>query len=183
MLIENLVRRRVVRPRVVTKRHQRRPLWPALLLVLTGACARTPDAVTARIRIAEDSTALLLTPEVGSFKVTAAVTNEDSRTIYLGGCGPQAQRQIGTEWQTVWTGMCVGAPGMTAIQPGDSLKFPVAIVGFRQPNRVPAFDPRITTGTYRLLFGLAAAAGGTEPISVKWYPSTSFILVDTTTIR
>jgi hypothetical protein len=154
-----------------------------MLLVLAGACARIPEAVAARIRIAEDSTVLVLTPESGSFRVTAAVTNEGSRTIYLGGCGPQAQRQIGTEWQTVWTGMCVAAPGMTAIEPGDSLKFPVVIAGSRLPNRVPSFDSRITSGTYRLLFGLAGAVGGTEPVAVKWYPSTSFILVDTTGAR
>lgn len=153
----------------------------AIALALTTACAHSPESVPARIVIAEDTTILVLTPEAGSFRVNAAITNEGSRTIYLGGCGPEVQRKIGSEWQTVWTDICAGTPGLTSIAAGDSLRFPVVVFGFRQPNRFPAFDPRIQTGVYRLLFGFGTnAANATAPVSLTQRPSTQFVVLDTT---
>jgi len=151
---------------------------------LSAACARSPESISARILIAEDTTILVLTPDVGSFRVNAAITNEGSATLYLGGCGPEAQRKIGTEWQTVWTPICAGTSGTTAIAAGDSSKFPVVVFGFRQPNRLPALDPRIQSGVYRLLFGLAKAGpDATGPVGLTRYPSTNFIVLDTTSAR
>jgi hypothetical protein len=162
----------------------KRALTVAVTLILTTACAHSPDLVQATIVIAQDTTILVLTPEVGSFRVVAAIANTGSRTIYLGGCGPEAQRKIGTDWQTIWTPICVGAPGVTPIAAGDSVSFPVVVFGFRQPNRLPAFDPRMQTGSYRLLFGLAGdAVGSTTPMAFELRPSTEFIVLDTTAGR
>jgi hypothetical protein len=170
--------------RLTSRRRQRSGLTWAIPLALTTACASSRDLVQARIVIAEDTTILVVTPEVGSFSVHAAITNTGSRPIYLGGCGPEAQRRIGTEWQTVWTEICAGTPGISPIAPGDSLRFPVVVFGFRQPNRLPAFDPRIQPGVYRLLFGLTTeGAGTTAPISLAFRPSTEFIVLDTTSAR
>jgi hypothetical protein len=124
----------------------------------------------------------VLTPEVGTFKVNVAVLNEGPNTMYLGGCGPEAQRQINNQWSTVWSPICVGSLGRTAIAAGDSLKFPVVVYGFRQPNREPALDARVQAGKYRLRFGLATGgAQGTDPGELIFRPSTTFTVVDTTT--
>lgn len=179
-----LISHRFFQPVQVLRCRRRSGVALAVTVTLIAACARSPESISARILIAEDTTILVLTPDAGSFRVNAAIINEGPRTLYLGGCGPEAQRMIGTEWQTVWTPICVGTPGMTSIPAGDSLRFPVVVFGFREPNHLPALDPRIQTGVYRLRFGLAKIApDATGPVPLVRYPSTAFIVLDTTSAR
>jgi hypothetical protein len=142
----------------------------AALLTLglgSGACARThvEELRTLVIRSLRDSVRLQRTPEMTSFAVDLIIHNRGSKPIIVGGCGPEAQREINGQWQTVWSPVCVSEQA-SLLSPGDSLTGALTIAGFTKPGIEPPLDPRMTAGTYRLRFGVSdPPTSGTKPVS------------------
>jgi len=134
----------------------------------SGACARNyveRELRTVVIRSAADSVRLRRTAEMTSFAVDVIIRNRGSRPIIVGGCGPEAQREINGQWQTVWSPVCVSEQA-SLIAPGDSLTGALTIAGFTKPGIEPPLDPRMTAGTYRLRFGVSdPSSPGNKPIS------------------
>jgi hypothetical protein len=134
----------------------------------SGACARNyveRELRTVIIRSARDSIRLQHTAEMTSFAVDVIIRNRGSRPIIVGGCGPEAQREVNGQWQTVWSPVCVSEQA-SFIGPGDSSTSALTIAGFTKPGIEPRLDPRMTAGTYRLRFGVSdVSSSGTKPAS------------------
>lgn len=144
-------------------------LFAALLSLGVGsaACARNriEDLDTLLVRSARDSVQLRRTADMTSFTVDVIIRNGGSRPIVVGGCGPEAQREISGQWHTIWSPVCVSAQ-FSLIAPGDSLTGAVTIAGFTRPGIEPPLDPRMTAGTYRLRFGVSVPPSSeTKPVS------------------
>lgn len=134
----------------------------------SAACARNHigrELRTLVIRSARDSVHLQRTADMTSFTVDVIIRNRGSRPLIVGGCGPEAQREINGQWQTVWSPVCVSAQA-SLIAPGDSLTGALTIAGFTKPGIEPPLDPRMTAGIYRLRFGVSdPTSPGTKPVS------------------
>jgi hypothetical protein len=144
-------------------------LVAALFTLGLGSAACTRNHVeelrTLVIRSVRDSVRLQRTPEMTSFTVDLTIRNRGSRAIIVGGCGPEAQREIKGQWQTVWSPVCVSEQA-SLLAPGDSLTSSITIAGFTKPGIEPPLDPRMTAGTYRLRFGVSdPSSSGTKPVS------------------
>jgi hypothetical protein len=145
-------------------------LVTALLSLGLGSAACAGNHVeqelrTLVIRSAADSVRLQRTAEMTSFAVDVIIRNRGSRPMLVGGCGPEAQRKINGQWQTVWSPVCVSEQS-SLIAPGDSLTGALTIAGFTKPGIEPPLDPRMTAGTYRLRFGVSdPSSSGTNPVS------------------
>jgi hypothetical protein len=145
-------------------------LLAALLSLAVGsaACARNrleKDLHTLLVRSARDSVQLRRTADMTSFTVDVIIRNGGSRPIIVGGCGPEAQREINGQWQTIWQPVCV-SPGFELIAPGDSVTAALTVAGFTRPGIEPQLDPRMTAGTYRLRFGVSVPSSpGNKPVS------------------
>jgi hypothetical protein len=160
----------------ITRTEKRIGLVTALFSLSLGsaACARNygeQELRTLVIRSARDSISLQRTPEMTSFAVDLIIRNGGSRPIIVGGCGPEAQRQISGQWQTVWRPVCVSEHA-SLVAPGDSLTGSLTIAGFTKPGIEPPLDPRMTAGTYRLRFGVSdPSSSGTQPVSGTRVPT------------
>jgi len=134
----------------------------------SAACGRNhveQELQSLVIRSARDSVRLQRTAEMTSFAVDVIIRNRGSRPIIVGGCGPEAQREINGQWQTVWSPVCVSEQA-SLIAPGDTLRGALTIAGFTKPGIEPRLDPRMTAGTYRLRFGVSDPSwSGTKPVS------------------
>jgi hypothetical protein len=126
-------------------------------MMSSTACARhhiekelTPPVIS----FVHDSVPLERTADLTRFTVSVIIRNDGASPIDVGGCGPEAQRQIGGRWQTVWTPVCI-SPQWVHIAPGDSFTFPLTVAGFTRQGFHPPLDPRMTAGTYRLGFGVS----------------------------
>ena len=132
----------------------------AVLIVPTligASCTKNPgeqELATTIIRFVQDSVPLQQTPDLTKFTVTSIIHNDGHRSVVFGGCGPEAQRNIDGQWQTIWTPIC-GSPQHASIAPGDSLTVPVTVAGFTVPGIEPPLDPRMVAGIYRLRFGIS----------------------------
>jgi hypothetical protein len=144
-------------------------------------CVRATEFAAVRIVVEEDTAVLVRTTETESFRVNAAIFNDGAKPLYIGGCGPEAQRRINDKWQTVWWPICVGSLGITEIAPGASLRFPVVVLAYTKPNTEPALDPRFQAGIFRLLFAIGEnGSSSTGPNALSLRPSSQFTVVDTT---
>ncbi len=126
------------------------------LSALIFGCARNHvakelDATV--IRLVRDSVPLQRTADKVSFTVNVIIRNGGATSIDVGGCGPEAQREINGEWQTVWSPVCISRQS-SLIAPSDSLIQPLTVAGFTKPGIEPQLDPRMTAGKYRLRFGV-----------------------------
>jgi len=123
--------------------------------VIISACVTPsqPSSLHLVIRAVEDTVVLQQTPEETAFTITVSVRNDDARVARVALCGMQAQRNIDGVWTTVFTPWC-SSSAIRTLAPRDSVVVPVDVVGYTLPNRVPAFDPRMTAGRYRLVFGV-----------------------------
>lgn len=134
----------------------------------SAACARNhveQELRTLLIRSARDSVRLQRTAEMTSFAVDVIIRNRGSRPMIVGGCGPEAQREINGQWQTVWSPVCVSEQA-SLIAPGDSLTGTLTVAGFTKPGIEPPLDPRMTAGTYRLRFGVSdPSSSWSKPVS------------------
>jgi len=123
---------------------------------LAGACGGASQSSPPHIaiRTLEDTVVLQRTPQETAFTVTAIVRNDDVRPAQVALCGMPAQRDIDGVWTTVFTPWC-SSSALTSLAPGDSVIVPVDVFGFTSGNTIPALDPRMGPGRYRLLFGVA----------------------------
>jgi hypothetical protein len=134
--------------------------WMAVFIgpaLVVASCARNPanrELATTIVRFVQDSVPLQRTADMTKFTVSVIIRNDGHGPVVFGGCGPEAQRNIGGEWQTVWTPIC-GSPQHASIAPGDSLILPITVAGFTVAGLEPPLDPRMLPGTYRLRFGIA----------------------------
>jgi hypothetical protein len=143
------------------------------LLAVTNACARNHvehDLDATMIRLVRDSVPLQRTADMVSFTVNVVIANRGATPVVVGGCGPEVQRQISGEWQTVWSPVCIDMQS-SLISPEDSLTGPVTPAGFTKPGFEPPLDPRMTAGTYRLRFGVSYP----DPANVTALTSTEFV--------
>jgi hypothetical protein len=155
-------------------------LFPLLVAVVVGSCATHTPPLAVAIHSLKDTVVFQRDPGATSFNVTAVVQNRDSRPVYVVGCGPSAQRDIGGTWTTVFIPACIqGSSWM--VPSGDSVMIPVILYGFTTANMLPRLDSRAGPGRYRLLFSVAPTApslGPTSPSSVQQVASSPFILRD-----
>ena len=147
--------------------------------LLTVACARSPRPVLIAIRSAEDTVVLQRQPDKTSFKVTAIVRNLDSRWIQILHCGgADAEREIAGRWVTVFVPVCAMG-GSSRLAPGDSLVLPIEVFGMSAQNAAPHLDPRMTSGRYRLRFGISVDSPEPEPPSpIRPIASSPFVVRD-----
>ena len=154
---------------------------PAVCFValLVGGCEVSVPSPAARlsIRTVEDTVTLQRSADQTAFAVTAIVRNDDTRLAQVELCGMQAQRDISGVWTTVFTPWC-SSNALRNLAPRDSVVIPVDVFGYTLPNRIPALDPRMGPGRYRLLFGIgwgdSAPPTGSSRSEVK--PSVPFIV-------
>jgi hypothetical protein len=128
-----------------------------LASVILASCTRThvdTEIATTVVRFAQDSVPLEHNSELTRFSITVVIRNDGHTPVVFGGCGPEAQRDIGGQWQTVWTPIC-GSPQAATVAPGDSVSLPITVAGFIQPGMEPQLDPRMVPGRYRLRFGIS----------------------------
>jgi hypothetical protein len=128
-----------------------------LTSVILASCTRNrvdTEIATTVVRFAQDSVPLEHTPDLTRFSVTVVIRNDGHTPVVFGGCGPEAQRDISGQWETVWTPVC-GSPQSALLAPGDSLSLPITVAGFIQPGMEPQLDPRMVPGRYRLRFGIS----------------------------
>lgn len=143
------------------------------LFALTAACAtnhvsKQVDATV--IRFVRDSVPLQRTADMVFFTVNVIIRNRGATPIEVGGCGPEAQREINGEWPTLWSPVCV-SPQSSLIVPGDSVMGPLTVAWFIKPGIEPQLDPRVTAGTYRLRYGVSYSET-TNPTAAR---STEFV--------
>jgi hypothetical protein len=74
------------------------------LAALGIACSHTtaPIASPLTITTTQPSVAMVHDPSETSFSISATLTNTSQMNVYLDGCLPIAQRQIGGVWITVF---------------------------------------------------------------------------------
>lgn len=136
-------------------------------VAFNASCARNHTGKDLRpvvIRFVSDSVPLRRTAEMTAFTVTVIIRNGSNTPIVVGGCGPQAQKEINGGWQTVWSPACVSEQ-ISSIAPGDSLTGSVTVAGFTT-GMEPRLDPRMTVGMYRLRFG-PSYSNMTNPTAVS----------------
>jgi hypothetical protein len=150
-----------------------------LAVLLADGCGSSSQSSPPQIavRIVEDTVLLQRTAEETAFTVTAIVRNDDARLAQVALCGMQAQRDINGAWTTVFTPWC-SSSALRSLASGDSVIIPVNVFGYTLPDRIPALDPRMGPGRYRLLFGVGLGdSGGPTGSSVgQVQPSTPFIV-------
>ncbi len=144
-----------------------------------GGCAPNSHSLPLRvaIRTIEDTVILRRSPQLTSFSVTAIARNVDSRPLQVTLCRIDAQRDIAGTWTTVFTPFCASS-GEATLFPGDSVVVPVEVFGYTGLNRVPALDPRMIAGRYRLFFGVGLfdPTAPTASSAVQGEGSTPFIV-------
>jgi hypothetical protein len=87
-----------------------------------------------------------------SFSVPVVISNNDSRALYVGGCGPSAERDIGGQWTTVFSPACIGDQ-VWKVDAGDSIVIPVTLYGYTADAMLPRVDvDKAQAGVYRLIF-------------------------------
>jgi hypothetical protein len=147
----------------------------ALLADGCGSSSQSSPPLQIAVRTVEDTAVLQRTAEETAFTVTAIVRNDDTRLAQVALCGMQAQRDINSVWTTVFTPWC-SSSALRSLASGDSIIVPVDVFGYTLPNRIPALDPRMVPGRYRLLFGVGLGDPGapTGSSGGQVQPSTPF---------
>lgn len=162
-------------------------LW---FFVGLAACASSPEMTTKLLdvrgpeklvsaHIVEDTVALVRSANGAAFRVTAVMRNRSNRLLFVGGrCQQDAQVQAGESWRSVWAPVCVGVAPVQRIQPGDSLSLQIAIYGFFGVGIEPHFDPKMSHGTFRIMFAVTFHEPvGDSPRFVE-LPSSTFVVAD-----
>jgi hypothetical protein len=113
------------------------------------------------IRVVRDTTLLERGTGMAGFENAVVITNGTSRPLYLGACGPDAQRLVGTGWITAWTPVC-GGGGAGLLRPGESTLAAVHVSGFTDGNGYPSAE-RVVPGTYRFVYRMGFGQVGLDP--------------------
>lgn len=150
----------------------------ALVGPLFMGCASSSRPLSVAIQPLKDSVPLVRNPEAASFQISVVVRNNESRPIYLVGCGPSAEREIGGSWTTVFNPSCL-TPNTKTVSANDSVEIPVLLYGYT--NGGPTLDPRALPGRYRLIFYVQVqdpSSGALSPFGGEKIPSTPFVLTN-----
>jgi hypothetical protein len=137
------------------------PTLVAALIISACTMPSQPSSPRLMIRAVEDTVVLRQSIEATAFTITMIVRNDDARVAQVALCGMEAQRNINGVWTTVFTPWCSSSATRT-LAPGDSVSVRVDVIGYTLLNRLPALDPRMTAGRYRLLFGVDLDDQATE---------------------
>jgi len=143
-----------------------------------SACAENGALKAVSVEALDDTTTLQQNQTLTALQTRVLVRNSGSRPVYLGPCGPDAQKQIGSHWVTVWTPVCGGGAWST-LGARDSVVIPVQISAFTQRNGYPQLDPRFVPGVFRLVFRVAEAPSPTQSHRAGFRFSTSFVVKGT----
>jgi hypothetical protein len=133
-------------------------VYPILLGLLAGggaSCASSFARLPVKIRLLEDTVHLRRYPEGMSFEARAIVANRGSRTLYVVGCGPSAERDINGTWTPVFTPTCIHEMLQLA-EANDSIIIPVKLFGFTASKKLPRLDRHAEPGRYRIIFYVTA---------------------------
>lgn len=113
------------------------------------------------IHIARDTTLLVRHSDTVRFENGVVITNGSSRNLYLGACGPDAERLVGAGWMTAWTPVCGGgASGL--LKPGESSLGRVSVYGWVDGKGYPSAE-RVVPGTYRFVYRMSFGQVGVDP--------------------
>lgn len=153
----------------------------SVLLTSSTACATSQLRPAVNIRVASDIVHLRKFDQGASLDINAFIENQESRPIYLVGCWPGAEREIGGTWAEVFSPVCLQSRTQE-IAPGGSSTIPVHLYGYTAGQLLPRLDPRAQPGLYRLIFSLTTDPpnGGnrvTSPKTVRLTSST-FVVVN-----
>ena len=121
---------------------------------VSAACASSADRVAVSITTVQDTVSLVRNPDAAFFRISALMRNTKGNALVISGCAPSAQREIDSQWVTVFLPFCFGSDQLI-LMPGDSVVIPVFIYGYTAANTGPHLDPRMIAGRYRLLFGVS----------------------------
>lgn len=126
--------------------------------------------------VALDDTATLQTDQtMTGFQTSVQLRNGGARAVYVAGCGPDAEKQVGSKWVRVWTPVCGGAL-WRALGPRDSITVPVRISAFINGNGYPQLDPGFSPGIFRLIFRVADVPLPGPKDKVRFRASSSFVV-------
>jgi len=138
-----------------------------------GACAAhhiDQRLQTLVIQSASDSVPFLRGSNATSFTVEVLMHNRGPSPLIVGSCGgPEVQRKIDEEWQTVRSPVCVSDQG-TLVAPRSSAMRSLTVVGFTRPGIDPRLDPRMTAGVYRLRYIVSVPDSSTGTASGQRVP-------------
>jgi hypothetical protein len=117
-------------------------------------------------------------PTETSFTITATLTNISQTDVYLDDCPPIAQRQIGGIWVTVFDLDCGGGGIYQLLIPSSGTDRTVRVFGSTDPHITPLLDPRMTAGTYRLVWQLYTNRGNGDLVRGATAASNTFTVSD-----
>lgn len=142
------------------------------------ACAGIGPLKAVSVEALDDTTTLQEDQSLTALQTRVMVRNSGSKPVYLGPCGPDAQKQIGSQWVTVWTPVC-GGGSWRMLGARDSVIVPVEVSAFTQSNGYPQLDPRFGPGVFRLVFRIAEVPYPTKKDKAAFRYSTSFLVKGT----
>ncbi len=155
---------------------------PALYTcILLAACAH-PSGRVARsidVRMASDTAELHRRSDGVSFDLLAQLRNNARASLFYFPCGAELQRDIDSEWITVWMPICIDRGSPATLAPRDSTSIVVSGEAFTVPNKLPRLDSRMVPGRYRLVVPLGFRSNGTgitDAVPVEKRASTPFVL-------
>jgi hypothetical protein len=107
------------------------------------------------------------TPQGIHFETAAVIRNDGPGSIFLSECSPALQRKVEEGWATVWTPVCITGAIRREVPAGESVTVPVGVSAYSNPAIEPQLDPRLTAGTYRLLWDISTTP---EVVTAKVLP-------------
>jgi hypothetical protein len=143
-------------------------------LAISGCAGNHPLTAVSIVALAD--TVPLHTDQILTVLETSVrLHNAGARIVYIGGCGPDAEKQIASHWVTVWTPVCGGGP-WRPLGPGESVTVPVRIAAFTNGNGYPRLDPRFTPGVFRLVFRVADVPVPGPSDKARFCASSNFVV-------
>ena len=163
--------------------------WPisaafAFLLVAVD-CHQSLSIPVIDIRVTPDTIRMNRKSAGISVEINSVISNRGPEDIYLPPCNPELQRQIDGRWLKVWESACVPESQPRFLKAGESSVVPVTVLAYASETEGPLLDPRLTTGTYRLLWSVAyktSQTGPTKALAESRISSTPFTIKDTVPI-
>ena len=137
---------------------------------------QTSPVDSVSIRVVRDTTVLERHDGMAGFENAVVITNGTSRPLYLGPCGPDAERLVGTVWMPAWTPVC-GGGGSGLLKPGESNMAAVRVSGFVDGKGYPSAE-RVVPGTYRFVYRMGFRQVGIDPnAEYSFRRSTPFVVL------
>jgi hypothetical protein len=134
----------------------------ALSLVAVG-CYQAASVPVVGIRVTPDTITMNRNSAGVRLEINSVISNRGPEDIYLFPCNPELQRQVDGRWLKVWESACVPESQERFLKAGDSSVVPVTVLAYTSETAGPLLDPRLTTGTYRLLWSVGYRTNETGP--------------------